>query len=434
MLLRVLERVFFIVLIFFLMGAATVIFYSDVDQDAYLALQGSLHLPIVIIQLSLAAVGGVLVMTRWRRVAAAAIQAWPILALAGLQLASAVWSIDPILTLRKTILECIMLAMSIYLGERYPPDELARKILSVLCQAMVLILILLVVSPHTVLQSDAHNALKGLSQNKNGFGYYIGLTVAMLMIVRFRKRHDWIRYFFLPVACLMLVFSRSMTSVASAGVIIMSLPLWLVFRLPAKQRVAGYIFISGSLVLAGVCSMLFSDELLGLLGKDSTFTGRTGVWKQLVIAIHHHPILGYGYGAFWTGLRGESLDVLITSGWIVPSAHNAYLELWLAIGIPGLIVTAFVILSAFHKSIRYIQTERTWTALWPVMFLSFLLVHGLGESEFIYDASLACCLFTAMYTSLSYSGHRVTSHAVEQHNLEQPRFSAGLDTLEAVSQ
>lgn len=411
MILRFLERAFFIVLFFYLMGTATAIFNADVDQDEALALQGTLHWQIAIIQASLAAVAIVLIMTRWRRVAGAASKAWPLLVLAGLQLLSVTWSIHPLLTIRKDVVEFTMLSIGIYLGERYTTEEFTRLLAQVLCLAMAAIAVLFFVARRFVLDHGEHFALKGLSQNKNGFGFYIGLTAALLLIIRFRK-HDWIRHLCIPVAFGMLLLSRSMTSVVSAVIIIATLPLWLAARLPARQRFVGYMFLAIVLVVSCLLGQAFSGSLLALIGKDSTFTGRTDVWKQLLVAIQHHPILGYGYGAFWTGLSGESLDVLAVAGWIVPSAHNAYLELWIALGIPGMITAILVFWRAFRWAFDYIRTEPGWVCLWPAACFCFILVHGIGESEFIYDASFASCLFTAVFTSLALRRAHERSKAV----------------------
>jgi O-antigen ligase len=382
------------------MGMATTLLYPDLDSESYMSLQGALHWPITIIQLGLFFIAAFLISTRWRRVAAAALKAWPLLVLVAIQVMSIAWSINPTITARKAVYELMMLSIGIYLGERYTPDEFATLLAKILCQAMGLIIILYFMARHFVLDAGQGNALKGLAQTKNLFGFYIGLTTVLLLVVRFR-RYDWIRYLCLPVAFGMLLFSRSMTSVASAAVIIVSLPLLLIVRLPAKQRAAGCIFVALAVGTLGCLAVLFSNDVLALLGKNATLSGRTEVWNQLSVAIQQHPVLGYGYGAFWTGLRGESLDVLIAAGWIVPSAHNAYLELCLALGIPGVAATIIVIFSVFRKAIMYIRSVPGWPGLWPIACILFVLVHGFGESEFIFDASFACCLFTALYTSLA---------------------------------
>jgi len=366
-------------------------------------------------------------LTRWRRVAAAGLKAWPLLVLAGIQILSISWSIDPLVTARKDVLELVMLSIGIYLGERYSINDMAKLLAGVLCGTMVLVAILRVAVPRLVLDPDQHNALRGLSQNKNGFGFYIGLTVALLLLVRF-TRFDRVRYVFIPMALGMLLLSHSMTSVAAAAVIIMTLPIWLVARLPIRQRLTGYICVAVTVVSVGFLAALNLGRLLAFVGRDTTLTGRTEVWNQLIVAIQHHPYLGYGYGTFWTGLRGESLDVFVAAGWMAPSAHNAYLDLWLALGIPGVVMTIAIFWDVFRRAIEYIRIEPGWFGLWPVACLLFILVHGTGESEFIYDSSFACCLFTMLYTSLALRTARERRSPAQSRLKNQGTLSTALVT------
>lgn len=400
MLLRGAERGFFYFFFLFQMGVATAILYGDARNDESLFIQGAAHGPIIAIQLFLALIAALLISRRWHRVAQATLRVWPLLLLAGLQVLSISWSIQPVLTARRDILELIMLFIAIYFGERYTTQEFARLLAHVLCFAMCVVIFLLVVARHLVVDSGQNFALKGLSQDKNGFGFYIGLTAAMLLIVPF-KRQNLLRRLFIPVAFGLLLLSRSMTSVASTALIIAMLPLFLIARFHPKQRVVGYLFLALSVMVGCILLVTYSAFFLSLLGKDDTFTGRTNVWNQLFLAIHHHPYLGYGYGSFWSGLSGESLDVTIAAGWIVPEAHNAFLELWIALGIPGIAVCILIFWKAFSMAIRYIRTVPGWAGLWPVACILFILVHGLGESEFIFDSSFACSLFTALFTSLA---------------------------------
>ncbi len=403
MFLRFLERGFVLILILYLMGTFTSIFYGNVDQDAYLSLQGGLHFEIVMVQAAIYGLAVFLILSRLKRWIAAALRAWPIWLMLVLQFCSVAWSIEPTLTLRKSVLEFATLAIGVYLGERYSIAEFADLLMEGFVVAMGAIMVLLVVARKFVLDAEQHNALKGLAQNKNGFGFYIGLTVALAVLSRY-ERFKWLRYCWLFLATAMLLLSRSGTSVAAAVIILATLPFWSIVRLPGKQFFAANMIVLSFLGFVSFFAATNTEFLLRLLGKDATLTGRTAVWKQLVFAIEHRPWLGYGYGAFWTGLRGESLDVVITSGWIVPSAHNALLELWLSVGVPGILVTVFLLWKYSAMSIRHIRWTAGRMALWPIACVLFILVHGFGESEFIFDSSFACVLFTVLYTSLALEG------------------------------
>ena len=160
MLLRGAERGFFYVFFLFQMGVATTLLYADSMNDQNLFIQGAAHGPIIAIQLFLALVAALLISRRWHRVAQATLKVWPLLILAGLQVLSITWSIQPLLTARRDVLELIMLFIGIYLGERYTTQEFARMLAHVLCFAMCLVIVLLLVSPHLVMDSGQQNALK----------------------------------------------------------------------------------------------------------------------------------------------------------------------------------------------------------------------------------------------------------------------------------
>jgi len=409
---RFVERGFVYALLLIVMGTPAAIFYADIDQDALNTLQGSVHTPIVAMQLVVVALGFLLILTRWRRVAAAALKAWPVLLLTAVVILSVTWSIDPMLSLRRAVMQTAALAIGIYLGERYTLAELALIVAKVYCLTMCLTFVAFAVSPHLVVQVATNGAWKGLTQNKNTFGLNMAFTAVLLILVRLEKR-DWIRYAFLVLAILATLLSRSMTSVATGVLIVMLLPFMQVFRLPVRLRIAGSIAAVSFLGTIIALIALNVDSVLALMGKDSTFTGRTQVWKQLLVAIRHHPYLGYGYSSFWTGLRGESLDVLATSGWLVPEAHNGYLETWLGLGIPGVLVTSMVVFLAFRRGIEFIRLEPGMVPFLPVVYYIFVLFHNSGESDLICSGlTPTTCLFTAFYTAVILRTRRRSSRVV----------------------
>ena len=87
---------------------------------------------------------------------------------------------------------------------------------------------------------------------------------------------------------------------------------------------------------------VYYREILLLLGKDPTLTGRTGIWKLVIASAVKRPILGFGYRAFWTGLQGESAHLALTEGWSPTGAHNGFLDVWLNLGLVGLGIVFFL--------------------------------------------------------------------------------------------
>ncbi|QND54255.1 O-antigen ligase family protein [Phyllobacterium sp. 628] len=76
------------------------------------------------------------------------------------------------------------------------------------------------------------------------------------------------------------------------------------------------------------------------LGIDASFTNRTDIWKVAFTAISQNPITGYGFQLFWGTKEivygGGSIETWAVAAF---NGHNAYLDILLTTGIPGLLLT-----------------------------------------------------------------------------------------------
>ena len=112
-------------------------------------------------------------------------------------------------------------------------------------------------------------------------------------------------------------------------------------------------------------------DISSYFGRDKTLTGRTdGVWAVLIPYALRKPILGHGFGSFWTTSMRE-----LTSS----DAHNGYLDAILNLGILGLILIAFYLFSCFSKAIKFMASEFYWGTLF-ICYLIMVLIHNIAES------------------------------------------------------
>ncbi len=95
---------------------------------------------------------------------------------------------------------------------------------------------------------------------------------------------------------------------------------------------------------------VFSERLAAvakLLPFDATFTGRTDIWEFAISSLALHPLLGYGFAAFWGTDAIENLVQNDQIEWTASASHshNGYLDSALTMGYPGLalIVIIFVV-------------------------------------------------------------------------------------------
>ncbi|MGE5199097.1 MAG: O-antigen ligase family protein, partial [Rhodospirillaceae bacterium] len=79
----------------------------------------------------------------------------------------------------------------------------------------------------------------------------------------------------------------------------------------------------------------------------ATLTGRTDLWQSLLHYVYERPLLGYGYGGFWTPHRLTALAQ--REGWELGSAHSQYFEIALSLGVLGLAVFCGTGLAALRR-------------------------------------------------------------------------------------
>ena len=336
----------------------------------------------------------------YKRVLAAMLAAWPFVAVALLATISTFWSIDPEVTVRRSVVLLGSTVYGTYLGHRYS----VRQFEKVLIQSFLLLtmtsIVVLAMFPAYVLDPSHRGAFRGLTQHKNLFGEYMGMFL-LLAITYTPRRGPIMKALLILFAAAMLAASQSGTSLLSTAVTALVLPLLFLLRFPPKQMFPLGILGSALVSLLIYLSWGRADAFLDLLGKDRTFTGRSIIWQMVTEAILRRPWLGYGFDAFWQGLKGESLLIIASADWLVPHSHNGYLEALLGLGFVGLFL---VLLCAGRLAVHgaaYLRQTEGLEGFWPLAFLVYFLVHAMGEPSLLTRDYLSYLVFITVSTSLA---------------------------------
>jgi O-antigen ligase len=137
------------------------------------------------------------------------------------------------------------------------------------------------------------------------------------------------------------------------------------------------------------------------LGIDSTFTGRTDIWRLSFDTFAQSPIFGQGFQAFWTSDR--LLAQADTAGtWAVTAfhAHNGFVESLLNGGLPAfvLIVIWLVIIPANDFRIAVNKgTDPALTRLFARIWVYALLSSCLESNFFTGTGPIWSSLLIAIY-------------------------------------
>jgi exopolysaccharide production protein ExoQ len=130
-----------------------------------------------------------------------------------------------------------------------------------------------------------------------------------------------------------------------------------------------------------------SSVSLTAMGRDETLTGRTGLWNDILANASKQPLLGVGFGAFWVGPIGYDLYPLsnwskVTPGWRPNQGHNGYLDVYVELGLVGIMLLSGVIVTAFKHVLKQMTTDFDYAKL-RVVYLIIILLNNITESSFL---------------------------------------------------
>jgi exopolysaccharide production protein ExoQ len=223
------------------------------------------------------------------------IPAWAIL--------STGWSQNPKTSLQDGLFLVANIALVFYLLERFSGDGILRLLVWVGSAAALASLFVIIVFPQYGLMSRGQYGLgawEGIYGHKNICSEAMGLLLMPIFFAKIRSRYALLfRVFYVVLIGIIIVMSRSV-----GGYIIYASAILLIaiMKLLAKMRRTDAFALS-VLLIAGalgcvITAVNFVPDVLSLLGKDPTLTGRTTIWAAVMMSIlgerRARPLVGPG--------------------------------------------------------------------------------------------------------------------------------------------
>jgi len=222
---------------------------------------------------------------------------------------------------------------------------------------------------------------RGVFPHKNDAGATMVLFIFVGLYVA-RVRSFALGWIIIALSAIFLAFSQSKTAI---GVLPLALILSSIIGRTRRPGL-GIGLVIGILLIFNLCSIgtvMFEPmrQLMEAIMPDATFTGRTEIWQLGIQAVAQRPITGYGYMTFWgTQEVVYGFGEAVTWANAASDAHNAYLNLALTIGIPGmLLVVIWVIILPIVDFCRVSPDPQTQTL--QTLFLRVCL-YGVYASCF----------------------------------------------------
>ena len=345
-----------------------------------------------------AAVAG-LMLARFERV----VRVWPawiaLMALVALTFASKYWSIDPEVTQRRVIAMAITGAFSIYLGAAFRGAHLPRVLMHAgLLMALGSLVMVFAFPAIGIHQADNAGLWRGLWYEKNQMGIVMvaSATAAAACLVSPDPRR------LLPSLTLGLSVLLVLATQSKTSLLCLMLGLGVVGGLWSLRK-GGPAFSVVMIWLGVVCAgglaavwVTDSAAVLEALGKDPSLTGRTHIWDSLMRRVAEHPWTGYGYSAFWGKDSVPADYVRLETGWLVPSAHNGWIDLLVQLGWPGAVLVGTLFVSALMATLFRLGSAGMREGGFGLAYLGVFLMLSLSESVLLSHQNLPWTLFLAI--------------------------------------
>jgi O-antigen ligase len=332
------------------------------------------------------------------------------LALCILALVSSVWSQDPLLSLRWSIVLMLNTIFVFYLFYRFSFTQQLKLLLQVGWVCLGFSLILSLAFPaYGVDHHGTADAWRGMYITKNLCAM---ATLYMLPSALCLPTKGAISMSVRGVYVLLSAFLIYMSHSVSSQLALICLPLFLyvvrvIQKLTAKTRaLAVLIAIVVTCLLASVVAA-YSDVIVYALGRDPSLTGRTEIWSAIFISIMRRPLLGYGYRAFWTGYVGESTNANLFKGSVLNSAHNGLLEVWLGLGLVGVVLVVYICGRALRDASVCLFSEGSFYIRWCLCILFLTIAGSADEGELAIPNNLMWMLFVLACVGLSSRSKRI---------------------------
>jgi len=321
-------------------------------------------------------------------------------AVAVFAICSTFWSQDVIATARRSIPFALATLFGLYIASRF---QIRRQLL-LLTWTMVLLafasIILSVFFPSIGLEASTGHFgnWQGVFTQKNACGRAMVFATAALLSLRGALIG---RFACLCLFLFVLVMSGSRGAwMVEVAVFVSYLLLQGIERFKPSSRTVLLCVSILVTVVTTIAAFVYFPLIAELIGRDSTLTGRTAIWQQVFGAIMKHPILGYGFAAFWQGMKGESYNVILALRFVIFHAHNGFLEIWLELGAVGLVLFFMSYMRAWRRLWSILCSETMSNVYWMVFVLLLIGAYDLDENSLITFNGLFWILYVSVIANI----------------------------------
>lgn len=231
----------------------------------------------------------------------------------------------------------------------------------------------------------------GVTQHKNHLGQLCAFLGIFLIwrILKARPKIILLDVLLVIPMIYLLFIIDSITSlvVFIVGIVILFFDQFLKSDLRRINRAVIGVFL-GLVVLQVLLVSFAGDSLLShffsVTHRSETLTDRVPLWKDLIQMVSKQPFTGKGFGGFWLS---DQITVLWNKyPWGPLAAHNGYIDIFLDLGIIGLLIFFLAIIQGYQIVLHPSEENKELQTL-QLAFLIMILLDNFTESTLLKASS-----------------------------------------------
>lgn len=337
---------------------------------------------------------------------------WPLTALLGLMLVGSLWSNYSLVSAGAALVQLATSLFAIYLASAFDWREILRlfgntlrAILfgSVLFELFAALVVRGPIEPFfpnyegdkppavafywTQGNLFTDDRVQGIVGNSNMLAYMAMIALVVFAIERAANttsRLVTIASYLAAVS--MLLLARS----ASIGFAIVAIFAAAIVSIAAEGKTREvrhrYYRIAWGVIGVGALLVLtYRAQIFSFIGKSPDMTGRTKIWKIVLGLIDERPLQGWGWSSYWVPWVEPYQGLVVINNVPYYQAHNAFLDVWLQLGIVGLGLFLLLVGMTFVRLWRLAVRHTSPLYLWPILVFVGIVTQNLTESRILVE-------------------------------------------------
>lgn len=244
--------------------------------------------------------------------------------------------------------------------------------------------------------------IQGFMGNRNLLGFVALLLIVVALITALEKlNRAWVSVMWIAVGLTIHWLTTSATiSLALIAVLVITAGALVVRKVPERwKKPASWSFVAACMAL-GVVAMKNQAALFSVFDREPNLSSRTDIWEAVATLALQRPE-GWGWVSYWPVWIEPFKSLYRLDGVPVSHAHNAFIDVWLQLGVLGVLILAamaFYLLFSSWRAVEHSNHQDTYLILGIFLLTGCLFMQSLTESRLLLEGNWLLLTILMMYS------------------------------------